>query len=548
MALPLSVLSSADLGVNFGSKAAGKLATHCIHYALRQPRQLRLNLQSGVNPWFEKIAHVNSKTKLALSNFTISFENDIVELALYDVVLKSTSDVNILPLPFFLGEDTAHLHAEIPRAMLKLDVRNFDVKLHECVLETTSLDVKLDRAFLLNMLLSPLHSLMPRSLVQESLCSSIADSLSVFENRFALEIGLAQLVPDKFQEYLAWPNSTMFAQLSSAEARDDHLSVKVAVDWMNNAGLLGTTEESITVLDPTTQTTVPSAAAAFPTIAMNSDIGFSPPDAANTNNLQFFPTTEVVPPHEEITLRDAPLLQSGANLEISGERVTFWMEDQLLNDLFQQFRWDFEWMDEEIPVDSQKLPSATREFLSTLCTDCFFLLKVSTNGAPHVSVVNESIVLEKSDRIFMKVVNPVRNVTSVFVSFYLTLNIQLTPKVESGIFKTQVDLLDTNIKMERGAFPSSWNFFVQDLVKGMIMDVIWPGLKKEIENLSYSDGVEIPSTCGIEPYTAQLHFNENCFGASTALQLDDISLGTCLQQLKSKLPDPSTLFVIKEAR
>lgn len=80
------------------------------------------------------------------------------------------------------------------------------------------------------------------------------------------------------------------------------------------------------------------------------------------------------------------------------------------------------------------------------------------------------------------------------------------------------------------------------------MDVIWPGLKKEIENLSYSDGVEIPTTCGIEPETAQLHFEDQRFGASTALQLDDVSLGTCLQQLKSKLPDPSTFFVIKEAR
>lgn len=80
------------------------------------------------------------------------------------------------------------------------------------------------------------------------------------------------------------------------------------------------------------------------------------------------------------------------------------------------------------------------------------------------------------------------------------------------------------------------------------MDVIWPGLKKEIENLSYSDGVEIPTTCGIEPETAELHFDGDKFGASTALQLDDVSLGSCLQQLKSKLPDPSSLFVIKESR
>lgn len=104
---------SADLGVNLGSKAAGKLATHCLNYALRQPRQLKLNLQTGVSPYFNKIAHVSSRTKLTLNNFTVNFDNDMVELSLYDVILKSTSDINLLPLPFLFGEDTAHLHAEV---------------------------------------------------------------------------------------------------------------------------------------------------------------------------------------------------------------------------------------------------------------------------------------------------------------------------------------------------------------------------------------------------------------------------------------------------
>ena len=110
---PYLVQSSADLGLNLGSKAAGKLATHCLNYALRQPRQLKLNLQTGVTPYFNKIAHVSSRTKLSLSNFTVDFDNDMVELSLYDVILKSTSDINLLPLPFLLGEDTAHLHAEV---------------------------------------------------------------------------------------------------------------------------------------------------------------------------------------------------------------------------------------------------------------------------------------------------------------------------------------------------------------------------------------------------------------------------------------------------
>jgi hypothetical protein len=121
------VNSSADLGVNLGSKAAGKLATHCLNYALRQPRQLKLNLQTGVSPYFNKIAHVSSRTKLSLNNFTVNFDNDMVELSLYDVVLKSRSEINLLPLPFLFGEDTAHLYAEVGKIFLFCDATFFFV-------------------------------------------------------------------------------------------------------------------------------------------------------------------------------------------------------------------------------------------------------------------------------------------------------------------------------------------------------------------------------------------------------------------------------------
>lgn len=152
--------------------------------------------------------------------------------------------------------------------------------------------------------------------------------------------------------------------------------------------------------------------------------------------------------------------------------------------------------------------------------------------------------------------NPSRNVDAVFVNFALTLHIRLLPKIQNGIFRTQVDLLDTEIRMEDGAFPPIWKTFVQDLVKGMIMDVIWPGLQKEIETLSYGDGVQISNYCGLEPSSAQLHFDHsNRIGASAALYLNEAvsglsltqSFNHCLEQIKSKLPDPAKLFVIHDS-
>lgn len=78
------------------------------------------------------------------------------------------------------------------------------------------------------------------------------------------------------------------------------------------------------------------------------------------------------------------------------------------------------------------------------------------------------------------------------------------------------------------------------------MDVIWPNLKDKIDLFIYSDGVQIPIYCGLEPTTAHLHFNDDRFGVSAVLNLDDISLSHCIQQLKSKLPDVSKLLVIRE--
>ena len=66
----------------------------------------------------------------------------------------------------------------------------------------------------------------------------------------------------------------------------------------------------------------------------------------------------------------------------------------------------------------------------------------------------------------MRVVNPDRNVTSVFVSMILTINAELRPVVDVGTVRTLVQLLDTKVQMETGAFPPTWAYFVQDLVRG----------------------------------------------------------------------------------
>lgn len=51
----------------------------------------------------------------------------------------------------------------------------------------------------------------------------------------------------------------------------------------------------------------------------------------------------------------------------------------------------------------------------------------------------------------------------------LSINAELRPVIDGGILRTSVQLLDTNVVMENGAFPPSWSLFVQDLVRGDLL-------------------------------------------------------------------------------
>lgn len=81
----------------------------------------------------------------------------------------------------------------------------------------------------------------------------------------------------------------------------------------------------------------------------------------------------------------------------------------------------------------------------------------------------------------------------------------------------------------------------------MITDVIWPGLKKEIEALAYSDGLMLPDHCGFEPESAQINLEDGRFGVSVEPLLNQISIRTCVHQFQSKVPDLGRLMIIKDS-
>jgi hypothetical protein len=84
-----------------------------------------------------------------------------------------------------------------------------------------------------------------------------------------------------------------------------------------------------------------------------------------------------------------------ADQELASRRLEIWAEDRLFNEAMEKFDWDFEWLAEQIPVNSDKLPPSTTEFLSVLCSDCYFEVKVSSTGVPYLETLNKTLVLTK---------------------------------------------------------------------------------------------------------------------------------------------------------
>ncbi|VDL76571.1 unnamed protein product [Nippostrongylus brasiliensis] len=204
------------------------------------------------------------------------------------------------------------------------------------------------------------------------------------------------------------------------------------------------------------------------------------------------------------------LLDETANITLlemelnADDVVTVWLEDGIINELLGQVDWNFEWMNEQLPVTSPVIPPDSsyimflsmlvdvtklsfREFLTTLCTECYFQVNVGARGRPSLTATNSSL-------------------------------------------------------MEVGAFPKSWGIFMQDLMRGMIMDMLWPEIKNAIEELSYGKGVQISRACGVDPNEIRLDIGEGNFALTSRLALQHLDIERCIKDLKTSLPTTSKIF------
>jgi len=187
-----------DFGLSLGSSAAARLIEHYTHHSLRHPRHLQMELlSSSSTPWFPPIASVESRNRIHLGRLDIHFRQQRVEAEWLNVSLHSDSNIHLLPLPSFLGADTAHLTAHVPRALLRLEIvelehgNGWGMSMTECDMGTDgspdALHIELERSHLINLVINPLHRLlMPRSLLHKTACDLLGNGVAKMRNRFAM--------------------------------------------------------------------------------------------------------------------------------------------------------------------------------------------------------------------------------------------------------------------------------------------------------------------------------------------------------------------------
>uniref|UniRef100_A0A914GW96 Uncharacterized protein n=1 Tax=Globodera rostochiensis TaxID=31243 RepID=A0A914GW96_GLORO len=523
--------SSADLELSIGSSAATKLVQGALDGALRSPRFIELELASRNSPR-HAVAHVYSLNRVNVGALEVRFNDSQIRVEARRVLLNSSSLINMTTLPLLLDGKRVILNAVVETAVLRLDISNANtLRVRECDLDYSDVELYLQNSFFLNMALSAVRGTMSASMLRETVCSMLYGTVLNLAEKYLFEFPFAQLIPPEFVPYLRSSSVRLRSRLQSVIADRNQIALTLDIEWAdkNSArhqpALLASTGTN-SVDEDEVEGTTPFG-----------DIG-----SGGWTVVEWSPAAAdlLQPTNGKVGSND-----SGG---VMSERLLVWINETVLNELLDQFQWDFKIIEEKIPLNSSKLPYETRDFFANICPQCIFIFNVSADGLPSVTIEDSSILVKIHNRIAAEVENPTIGESGqkkTAIDLTLSLTVQLVPQVRDGIFHTQLNLKERKIDMKnKTAFPKQLKPVVEELLQDMIKDDVWPAVKRGIEPLIYVKGVELPPHCGIDPKSAQLHFGHRKFGASATLNIKEISLNQCVDQLKSKLPDPSKLFMI----
>ncbi|KAF7638213.1 hypothetical protein Mgra_00002443 [Meloidogyne graminicola] len=530
----------ADIGMSIGDSAATKLVKSAVEHQLRSPHLIKLKLQSAEDVWFHDVVKLDSKNRISIGSLNVRFpSNKIIEAESRQIILNSSFLVNDASLPlFFLDRKNVIMDVEIDHAFIQLRVeQQASLYMENCSIELKNINLAVEKTFLVSTVLNAFGNTLSNGIVKDKVCDMLQIAVLHLRREFSIELPFKLLIPEKFIRHLQNDRVILRSRVNSINAVANQIAITVVMEWKLDE--VPTTEH--TSFDDTD------------VLHLNE---------TKMNNLQN---------SDEQKQQNSQKIQSPQMADFNStsvsEEILIWVEDRLINDLLKQFRWDTQWINESIQLNSPRLPKETLDFFEVVCPQCFFLFNISANGLPNVQILaDKSIIIRSNNRITAAVLNPTlghsgKRRTAIDLSMLLQL--RLVPQIQNGKFRTHLELMERKVEVQKeSAFPSELYGAVEQLIQGkvhfklllkyifllslvhLIAEDMWPLLQRELEPLIYQSGIQLPTRCGLDPISAQLHFEQGRLGVSAKLEnnLEEVSFNQCLQQFKSGLPDASKLF------
>uniref|UniRef100_A0A915MXQ6 Uncharacterized protein n=1 Tax=Meloidogyne javanica TaxID=6303 RepID=A0A915MXQ6_MELJA len=491
----------ADIGMSVGDSAATKLVRSALEYQLRSPHLIKLKLRSAEDVWFHDVVKLNSKNSVSIGSLNVRFPNDkIIEAEARHLSLNSSTLVNDASLPlFFLDRKNVVVDVEVDHAFLQLRVEHpASLFMENCSIKLENVNFGVERTYLLNTVFNAFGKTLSSGMIRDKVC----DMLQI-----------------AFIRHLQNDRVILRSRINSIKAVSNQIAVTVVMEWKVDEV-------------PTTERT---------SFVDTESLHF------NETEIKKLQNGEEKARQSDHKMQSSPL--TDFNSSSVSEAILIWIEDRLINDLLKQFRWDVQWINESIQLNSPRLPKETLDFFEVVCPQCFFLFNISSNGLPNVQILaDKSIIIRSNNRITAAVLNPTlghsgKRRTAIDLSMLLQL--KLVPQIQNGIFRTHLELMERKVEVQKeSAFPSELYGAVEQLIQDLIAEDMWPLLQRELEPLIYQSGIHLPTRCGLDPTSAQLYFEQGRLGVSARLEnnLEEVSFHHCLQQFKSGLPDASKLF------
>nr|CAD2125863.1 unnamed protein product [Meloidogyne enterolobii] len=512
----------ADIGMSVGDSAATKLVRSALEYQLRSPHLIKLKLRSAEDVWFHDVVKLNSKNSVSIGSLNVRFPNDkIIEAEARHLSLNSSTLVNDASLPlFFLDRKNVVVGVEVDHAFIQLRVEHpASLFMENCSIKLENVNFGVERTYLLNTVFNAFGKTLSSGMIRDKVCDMLQIAVMHLRREFSIELPFKMLIPDKFIRHLQNDRVILRSRINSIKAVSNQIAVTVVMEWKVDEV-------------PTTERT---------SFVDTESLHF------NETEIKKLQNGEEKARQSDHKMQSSPL--TDFNSSSVSEAILIWIEDRLINDLLKQFRWDVQWINESIQLNSPRLPKETLDFFEVVCPQCFFLFNISSNGLPNVQILaDKSIIIRSNNRITAAVLNPTlghsgKRRTAIDLSMLLQL--KLVPQIQNGIFRTHLELMERKVEVQKeSAFPSELYGAVEQLIQDLIAEDMWPLLQRELEPLIYQSGIHLPTRCGLDPTSAQLYFEQGRLGVSARLEnnLEEVSFHQCLQQFKSGLPDASKLF------